>query len=158
VTRDRGRRGDAAADVELPRALPGLRVHGEHHARVVREVEPAVGDRGRELEQLARAEEPDAAVGRPQIVGADAVALGVVAVERPRDLVERALRRRRRGRLWLLLLGRDELLGRGAANVGGLLALVEDVPDREPAGEQDQRDARRDPLLHGLGSTAQTRE
>jgi hypothetical protein len=56
------------------------------------------------------------------------------------------------------LLGRDELLGRRAADIGGLLALVEDVADREPACEDDQRGARREPLLHAFGSTAQTRE
>ena len=145
VLADGGRGGDAAADALLPRPLPGLRVDGEHDARVVREVEAPVADHRRELEQLPRPERPDAAERRLQLGRPDAVALRAVAEERPGD-AERVLGgRRRRG---LLLLGRDELLGRGAAHVGGLVALVDDVADDDASGQQDQRGQRRDPLLH----------
>ena len=156
VLADRRRGGDAAADRLLPRPLAGLRVDGEHDARVVREVEAPVADRRRELEQLPRAERPDAAERRLQLVRADAVALGVVAEERPGD-AERLLGGRRRRRL--LLLGRDELLGRGAAHVGRLLALVDDVADderRRPSRISAASAAIH--FSHCFGSTAHTRE
>src|SRR5207302_2758014 len=59
-----GRGGGAAVRRERPGALAGPRAEREERAGVVREVEAAVADRGRELEQARPAGDPELAERR----------------------------------------------------------------------------------------------
>src|SRR4029079_19516599 len=111
---ERRRRGDAAMRVELPGALAVLRADREEHAGVVREEEPAVADRGWELDEALRAERPDAPErGRERDAVPEAEMLRIVAVRRPGDTGPR-----RRGRR---LLRRHELDRRRALDVARCL-------------------------------------
>ena len=114
----RRRRGAAAGAVGPDR--PHLRdVDGEERPVRVGEVELPVGDRGRELDQRMGTEEPQRPVRRlHQHLRRVALPRRVEAVHRPADLAARGRRDR-------LLLGGDELLGRGATHVPALMLPVE---------------------------------
>ena len=142
VVVDRRRGGRAAVGAVGPAHLHGLGHEREEHALRVGEVEAAVRDRRRELEQRAGPEEPERLVRRlDEHLLRVALARRVEAVHRPADL------RRRRRRLRRGLRG-DELLGRGAADVVALVLAVE--AERDQAGGDQEHDARRaeQDLLH----------
>jgi hypothetical protein len=135
---DRGRGGLAPLRVLPPVDLPRLGVEREEEALLLRQVQPAVADRGRELERVVGVDRPQPAVGRPVVVGGDVPPGVVVAVRRPRPRVLLLGRRLR-----LLRLGGHELLGRGAALLDRLVLLVVDVRagrDHDDKGERATED------------------
>src|SRR6266576_3384039 len=123
----RGRR--AAMGAIFPEDLAALLVQGEDGAGVVDDVDPAVGDLRRELEQRLRAEGPN---GRPSEGGMhletqwSPQARGVEAVHRPYD-PHRLLRR--------LRLRLDELDRGRAPDVASLVLTVE----KSRAAESDEK-------------------
>ena len=140
---DVGRGGGAAVRDVHPRAAAGAGAEREEAPGVVRDVEAAVADGGRKLEQAPAARHPEPAEGRAQAdVDGDALPLLVAAVRRPRDLPQLG-RRARPG-----LLGGDELDRRGAADVPRLVPLVEHVRGDRAAGEDDQRGEREQDAPH----------
>ena len=146
--RDGRRGGGAAARLVAPARPPGRGLDGVEHARVVRDVRSAVGDHGRELEQVPRPERPLDPERGPQPAREEAEPPRVVAVGRPVDTRQRCgnggLLRRRRGRR--RRLGRGELLRRGAADVTRGALEVQVVPEACPADEHERdRDPGDDP-------------
>ena len=152
VTVDRRRSRDAPMGNVLPRALAVPRADGEEHAVVVREEQPAVGDCRRKLDERLRAEGPDArerrcelhAVGKP-------LALGVLAIRRPRDA--RFLRRGRRRSS----AGRHELDRRRAVHVARLVLHAQVVGDTCADRDEDEQRKGDQDALH-LACTAYSRE
>ena len=155
AVRHRRRGGRTVVEAALPDDLPGPVVEGVEAASLVRDVEPAVRDRRRELEDMAGLERPPEAERRAQLeVGRGVCALDAQAVRGPREPQDDAPRPRSLRRL--RLLGRDELLGRRAALVVDRAFLVE-VDAGKESGD-DRRDG--DPgkgeesvPVHGLRTT-----
>ena len=89
---DGRRRCGATREVPRPDDFPGSRVDREEAALLLRDVDLAVGDRGRELDVGAHLQLPEAVVRRPQPApaGGEVRALHVVAVRRPLLLVQAA--------------------------------------------------------------------
>lgn len=144
---DRRRRGGAVGEVPRPDDLPRARVDREEAALLLRDVDLAVRDRGRELDVGASLELPEAVVRRPQSFPArgEVRALHVVAVRRPLLLEQPAragaLLAFLRLRLRLGGVGAEslrELLGRGAANVARAFLVPGPGPERGAEAEREQ--------------------
>ena len=150
---DRGRCRRAPACAVGPDGLHLADVDREQDPICICEIELPVGDRGRELDERARPEEPQRPVGRlHEHLRRVALPRLVEAVHRPADL-----RGRRPGDR--LLLGGRELLGRGATHVAALVLAVEADPDeRSHDHEQRHADADQHALHRLLCSTAYSRE
>src|SRR4029078_11686996 len=90
AVRDRRRRGRAVLEVLRPDDLPGARVERVEAALLLRDVDLAVRDRGRELDVRVRLQLPEAVEGRAEAVPVrrQVRALHVIAVGRPLHLVQ----------------------------------------------------------------------
>ena len=120
-----GGRGPAAPTGRAPPDRPaGARVESEEAAVERREVDTAIGDRRRELEERPAVEGPAAAVRRPELdAGGEAEAGSVEAVGGPGDGLVSSPRRRACGRRRRCV----ELDRRRAADVAALVVDVQDV-------------------------------
>jgi len=128
----------------VPDDLSGAVVDGVEPSPLLREVQPSVCDRGRELEHVLRLEHPAEAKGRLQFEVCRRVgALNLEAVRRPREAQDdppRTLLLRR-------LLRRHELLGGGALDVFDRGLVVEPEAEGDPEPER-ARHGQRDQVLH----------
>ena len=127
----------------MPKRLARLLVQRIEDPVVRVDVEPAVGDRGRKLEQLARVERPDRPVRRQQLDPLGRAGMGRVETpQRPDD----ALRLRRRHRP-LRRRGRRELDGGRALDVPLLVHSIGDQDSRGERYEHQHHGARDEPPL-----------
>ena len=151
----RRRGGRAVVEAALPDDLPGAVVEGIEAASLVRQVEAAVRDRGRKLEDVARLERPAEAERRAQPeVGGGVRPLDAETVRRPREAEHDAAGTRRLRRL--RRLRGHELLGRGAALVLDRPLLVEVDAREEPrddGGDGDAGEGEEAVAVHGLRTT-----
>lgn len=137
---DGRRRRGAVVEPALPDHLARPVMDGEEAAALLGEIEAAVGDRGRELEDMAGLERPAQPVRRAQLeVGRRVRPLDAQAVGRPREAEDDPARARRLRRL--LRLRGHELLGRRAALVVDRPLLVEPDADEKPRDDGRRRHA-----------------
>ena len=155
AVRDSRRGRGAVVEPPLPDDLPRPVVEGVETPALLRDVEAAVGDRGRELEHVAGPERPAKPEGRPETeILRGMRPLDAETVRGPRQAEDDAPRPWRLG--GFSLLRRHELLGGGAP-----LVLDRRFPVKPHAGEEaghgrSERDAgdREDPVaVHGLRTT-----
>jgi hypothetical protein len=141
---DRRRRGGAVVEPALPDDLAGAVVDGVEPSALLRDVQPAVGDRGRELEHVSGLEHPAEAERRLQLeVRRRMRALDLETVGGPRQTHDDPS--------GTLLLGRllrgHELLGRGALDVVDRRLVMQPEAERDPEPER-ARHGQRDQVLH----------
>src|SRR5581483_8034611 len=148
---ERRRRRLTAVRRVRPCAPAGLRRDGEDAARAVGGIEPAVPDRGRELDQRRVSGGPHPAERRPQAnPRGDVQPLGVVAERRPDD---RLLARR----------GRRDGCGRGGVVLdrGAAMILLVPMADDEVRGgatrDEEQHDDGGELLHAGTGASSTAR-
>ena len=152
---DRRRGGRAVVEAPLPDDLARSVVERIEAPALLREIQPAVRNRGRELEHVARLERPAQPERRSKLEVLGGVrALHAQAVRRPREAEDDAAGPRRLGRL--RLLRRHELHRRRAPLVLDRRLLVE--PDageeaRDRRGERDAGDGEDPVPVHGLRTT-----
>ena len=137
------RRSVQGCELLLPDHLPGLRGQADVDAVVVDEVEAAVDDDRRELDQLVALPLPDLPEGRPNPRRVEELAASdVVAVARPVDGL---------GRLRLLLLAGALLASEGGVGVGNVVGTLEqrERGRDDGRGESKRRRTRDGPLGTG---------
>ena len=136
--RNRRRGRGAVLEAALPDGLPRPMMDGVEASALLGEIEATVGDRRRELENVARLERPAEPIGRPKLeIRRRVRSLHAQAVRRPREAEDDPTRARRLGRV--VLLRGDELHGRRTPLVLDRALVVN--PDADEQAGDDDRDS-----------------